>query len=437
MKRGDDMGLMDKIKKRFSNTQISIDGNIDDPLLKALLGNESITREKAMNLPAVSSNVNFISNMIASMPIKLYRNTGSTKEEIINDYRLRLLNYETKDILDAFQWKKALVSDYLMGKGGYSYVKWQRNMITGLYYIEDRHVHPYKNEDPIYKRCEFLVNSLWYRDFEVFRILRDTKDGITGVGLTDEISKALETSFATMLYQLNLIKKGGNKKGFLTSQRRISDEAITNLKNAWKRMYQTGEENCVVLNDGIDFKESSNSSVEMQINESKKTLDTQIDKAFHIKDDFNDTFKEGILPILTAFESSLNKYMLLEKEKKNGYFFAFDITELTKANMKERYEAFKIAKETGWITLNEIRYKENYDEIEGLDIIAMSLGNVVYDINKKEYYTPNTGQTKSENAAKDEKKEPKSEETTEKVEENAEKNDDKEPKMKGGDNDEE
>jgi phage portal protein BeeE len=46
---------------------------VDDVLLKALIGSEVITREKALTLPAVSSAVDFISNAIASMPVKLYK----------------------------------------------------------------------------------------------------------------------------------------------------------------------------------------------------------------------------------------------------------------------------------------------------------------------------------------------------------------------------
>ena len=46
---------------------------IDDALLTALLRGETITREKAMNLPIIAGNVDFISNTMASMPIKLYK----------------------------------------------------------------------------------------------------------------------------------------------------------------------------------------------------------------------------------------------------------------------------------------------------------------------------------------------------------------------------
>lgn len=421
------MGIIDKLKYKFKNLSAEeITKEFDDPILRALMNGESITREKAMSLPSVSSNVDLISSMIASMPIKLYRDKGEKVEEIKDDYRISLLNDETKDLLDAFQWKKALVTDYLMGKGGYSFVKWTRNIITGLYYVECNKVTPYKNADPIYKKCSFMINTNLYKDWEILRILRNTSDGITGISVTTEISKELETAFATMLYQLNLVKKGGNKKGFLTTNRKLTQEAINNLKEAWKNMYLTNEENCVVLNEGMDFKESSNSSVEMQLDQSKNTLDKQIDKVFHIEQDFNDTFKKAILPILKAFESALNRYLLLEKEKKQGFFFEFDIKEITKANLKERYEAYNIALQGGWRSRNEIRYEENMDKVDGLDTFNMTLGSVLFDPKTKTYFVPNTGQVKEEgkNAEKDEengektvKSKPKGDENTEKSEE--------------------
>lgn len=389
------MGVIDKIKYKFKNlSNEEIQKEIDDPILRALFNNEGITREQAMSIPSVASNVDLLSSLVACMPINLYQDTGKKVKELKKDYRLKLLNDETKDILDSFQWKKAIITDYLMSKGGYSYVKWTRNTITGLYYVESLRVSPYKNEDPIFKKCNFLINAKYYNDYEIFRILRNTTDGVTGNSIVVEISKALETAFATMIYQLNLVKKGGNKKGFLTTNRKLTQEAIDKLKDAWKKMYLTNEENCVVLNEGLDFKESSSTSVEMQLDQSKNTLDKQIDKVFHIESDFNETFKKALLPIIKAFESSLNKYLLLEKEKKQGYFFEIDVKEITKGNLKERYEAYQIALNSGWLNRNEVRYEENKDKIDGLDTFNVTLGAVLYDPKTKEYFVPNTGQVK-------------------------------------------
>ena len=71
-------------------------------------------------------------------------------------------------------------------------------------------------------------------------------------------------------------------------------------------------------------------------------------------------------------------------------FFEFDIKEIIKANVKERYEAYKIAKETGWLSFNEIRRMENMNHIEGYDVANVGLGAVLYDFNTHSYYTPNT-----------------------------------------------
>ena len=80
--------------------------------------------------------------------------------------------------------------------------------------------------------------------------------------------------------------------------------------------------------------------------------------------------------------------MLLEKEKKN-YFFEFDTKEILRANIKERYEAYKLAKETGFMTLNEIRRMENMNRIEGMDVVNVGLGAVLYDVDTHKFYTPN------------------------------------------------
>ena len=177
----------------------------------------------------------------------------------------------------------------------------------------------------------------------------------------------------------------------MKSQKRLGQGEIDTLKSAWKEMYANNEENVVVLNNGLEFQEASNSSVEMQLNESKNTLKDEINNLFHIKDDFELTFKEAIFPIIKAFETALNRDLLLEKEKKN-YFFEFDTKEITKASITERYNAYKVAKETGFITLNEIRKQENMNYVEGLDVINVGLSAVLYDTVTHQYYTPNTGE---------------------------------------------
>lgn len=361
---------------------------VSDVLLRALLSGETITREKAMTIPAVSGAVDYISNTIASMPVKLYKYKNGKVEEM-DDIRPRLLNGDTGDTLDGFQLKKAMVSDYLMGKGGYTFIDRDRNDVTALRYVEEKYIQVLKNTDPVYKQYVITVNAQNYKPWEFIKLLRNTTDGASGVGLTVEVSKALETAYQTMLYQLSLVKSGGSKKGFLKSQRKLGQDEINVLKSAWSRMYSDNAENVVVLNNGLEFQEASSSSTEMQLDQNKNTLTNEINNLFHISDDFEKTFKEAIYPIVKAFETALNRDLLLEKEKKN-YYFEFDVKEVVKASLRDRYDAYKLAKDTGFMTLNEIRRAENMEYIEGMDVINVGLGAVLYDTNTHTYYTPNT-----------------------------------------------
>lgn len=364
--------------------------NVSDVLLSALIKGESITCEKALTLPAVSGAVDLVGNMIASMPVRLFEKTDGEVREVHDDRRVWKLNGDTGDTLNGFEMKKAMVTDYLLNGSGYVYVDRFRNEVRGLHYVENIYVTVLKNFRPIFKYYEILVEGEKYKPYDFVKLLRNTKDGSEGVGLIKEVSKALETAYNTLVYQLGLVSTGGNKKGFIKSENHLDKDAIDALKSAWTRLYSNNKENVVILNDGLDFKEASNNSVEMQLNESKKTLQDEINTIFHIyPNDFWRTFKEAIFPVVKAFEASLNRDLLLEEEK-GRFFFEFDVKEITKANITERYNAYKTAKETGFLTLNEIRQAENLNRVEGMNVVNVGLGAVLYDVDTHTYYTPNT-----------------------------------------------
>ena len=46
---------------------------VAEPILKALLANDEMTREKAMQIPALAGAINEIAETVANVPIKLYK----------------------------------------------------------------------------------------------------------------------------------------------------------------------------------------------------------------------------------------------------------------------------------------------------------------------------------------------------------------------------
>ncbi len=372
---------------------------VDDVLLKSLLAGDSITREQALNIPAVASAVDLIAGSIASMPVRLFRlkEQSNIVEEIKNDSRIALLNGDTRDTLDGFQMKKALVSDYLMDGNGYVFIERNGNDVSGLHYVEDDLVAVSILNIGIWKTYKITCSGGTYEPFDFIKLLRNTRNGADGEGITEEIGKALETAYRSMIYQLTMTKTNGNKRGFLKSERRLGQDEINLLKRAWNNLYNSdNEENVVVLNNGLSFQEASSTAVEMQLNETVKSLSEQITDIFHIyPDSFELTFKLAIYPIVKALETALNRDLLLENEK-GRKFFVFDVKEIIRANVKERYEAYKLAKECGFMTINEMRREENMNHIDGLDVVNVGLGAVLYNTETHEWYTPNTDSVKTQ-----------------------------------------
>lgn len=369
-------------------------------LLQAFLTADEITKEKALNIPAVSACTDIISKLVATLPIKLYSENDGRVKEIV-DYRTRLLNDETGDTLDAFQFKKAIVEDYLLMGNGYAYINRNRNKIKSIHYVKENNVVPFGNVDPIFKKYELHVNGTKYRDYEFLKITRKTVDGITGIGIIEENNSMLAVAYNALKYENILLKTGGNKKGFIKSQNKLSAEAIAQLKEQWDNMYTNNTENCVVLNNGLDFIEAQSTSVELQLNENKKTNSNEICKLFSMPPSildgtatdtvWNNFIKTTIIPVLSAIETALNKDLLLDSEKGN-YYFAFDTKELLKGDIEKRFNAYSLAIKSGFMQIDEVRYREDLEPLE-LDFIKLGLQDVLYNPKTKEIYTPNTNKT--------------------------------------------
>lgn len=370
---------------------------LEEILIQSGVLTNSISKSQALNIPAFSACVELISMTIAGLPIKLYSESAeTTKTE--EDPRTQFLNSDTGDLLDGFQLKKAMIEDYLIHGGSYAYINRVRNNAKSIHFIENPYIAVNRNADPIFKKAEIQVNGENYRDFQFIKLLRKSKDGVTGTGILAESNTMLSVAYNQMLYEEVLVKTGGNKKGFLKSQGRLSPEALAELKKGWKDLYANSSENVLVLNNGLEFQEASQTSVELQLNEHKISNSADICKLFLVpprilsgesnEEEYNNWIKVCILPILAAFESALNKDLLLPSEKES-YFFAFDTADLTKGDIEKRFKAYELGIKNGILQIDEARYKENLAPL-GLKFLKLGLQDVLYFADSEEIYTPNT-----------------------------------------------
>lgn len=373
----------------------------EDALLRASLADDYMTREQAMNVPAFAACVNKIAETVSTIPIRLYKLADGELNEVKGDERPKLINDDTGDTLDGVQFKRALTKDYLTGKGGYAFINRTGNRIRSLHYVKENEISFMFTSDPIFKDYDIIIQGTKYKPFEFLKILRNTDDGRSGRSVVDENSEVLSVAYHSLKYEKGLVKTGGNKKGFIKSPRKLAQAAMDALKTAWRNLYQNNTENVVILNEGLEFQEASNTSVEMQLNENKKTNSDEICKLFNMppaminggatEADKTNFVQYCLNPILKEIECALNRDLLLESEK-GVFYFAADTAELTKGDIEKRFRAYETASKNGFMQIDEIRLKENLPPL-GLDFVRLGLQDVLYDPETKQFYMPNMNQT--------------------------------------------
>ena len=84
----------------------------------------------------------------------------------------------------------------------------------------------------IIKNYNILIDGNNYRPYNFIKLLRNTKNGAYGTGYVKEINKTLETAYKRILYELDLMRTGGNKKGFLKSSKHLDEKGMKELKKA-------------------------------------------------------------------------------------------------------------------------------------------------------------------------------------------------------------
>lgn len=392
-------GIFSKFRKKElrSETENTVTVDFMRDLITGVL-----TRESTLNIPTVAGCISKISETVSRLPIKLYQKNDDKITEISDDSRLVLLNGETGDTLNSVEMWRAVIEDYFVGRGGWIYINSDGMRVKSLNYVDSRNISLMKNTDPIFKAYDITVNGRKYYDFQFVKILRKTRDGCTNIPMQEEYYQIFSAVFNALKLENLMSKNGGCKPGFLKSKVRLAQATIDNIKQNYANVYDNEQtDKVVVLNDGIDFQPISSTAAELQLNENKRVNSMEICKLFgfphsvidgNATPDDNKKFISAVIALLNQIETALDISLLLETEKEQGFYFAFDTKELTRGDIKERYAAYDIAVRNNILQIDEIRKEEDYEPL-GFNYMKLGLSDVLYDPKTDHVFVPNTGQT--------------------------------------------
>lgn len=365
--------------------------------LSPLVNGKTITKQQAMSIPVVTKSVNWIASAISGLPIKMYKRTDKGYVEVYNDYRLPLLNNYSGNCMTANDLKKQLITDLLLDGNGYAYISKLGNKIEKLSYIPTNKLTYTESVDNINKIVNIWVDGKQVQDYNVFRLVNNTKNGVSGIGFISDCQDLLSTILGSLQYENSSISSGV-RRGFLKSKAKLDKDKMEELKQAWKRLTNPNQSDVLVLNAGIEFEDASSTATESQLSQNKTINMHQILAYFGLPTNFfeganSDSYltavRIAVLPIVKQLVTALNNYLLLESEKQD-LKFDIDTSELLRINANERFTAYQTGLSSGILTIDEVRRMENLPVLD-MQYLKLGLGDVLYNIKDGSIFVPNTG----------------------------------------------
>lgn len=377
----------------------------------------NLTEEQALKIPSVVACLDLITGSIAQLPIYLYKeNEKGEIEKVPGDKRIFLLNNEPNGMMNSYNMKKKIAKDLLLYGVTYTKKEQVRNNVLELHPLDMTNVQVTKYIIDGYKfdadiKLTYMATDgktkkqKLFKPHELVMIMRDSEDGFTGKGVLNSGSDILQLALNEIEYGSNILKNGALPIGVIETMNKLSETAIKRLRAGWETLYGGAKNSgkTVILEEGLTYKPISIKPNDMQLVDSKKVTISEIARLFNVPESMLNAdankyasneqnnlhfLQYTLAPLINSIESALDKSLLLEEEKENGYYFRFDVSEILRTTEKEKIETASESLKSGLFSLNEIRAKLDQPRLED-DYFIWSLGNVLFNPKTKEIIVPN------------------------------------------------
>ena len=376
------------------------------------VSDDMYTAEQILSIPVAKACCDLIVNSIKSLPIELYeRIDNNTVRQIADDYRVNLLNNAPNIIATGADFKEKIVRDLVLHGNAYVDIERDGNNIVSLWNIDASDVGISKYSDRerphVVKDVKFKIYSSNVElNLDDVMILTESSEdgGLTGQGVIARGYRTIELALNEIELNKNIMNNGSSPISVVKLDKNLSAEAQQRLRDSWTKMYASSQNagKLLILEQGMEYEKLSFSPAELGLSASRSKTQAELCSLFGVPESMIDSsantygnvenssirfLQYSITPHINVIEASLNRSLLLEKEK-NTKFFKINTDSVLQTTQRERYEALNVGISSGILSLNEARIKENLPPIDD-NFHRLSLGSVMYDPKDRIYFIPN------------------------------------------------
>jgi HK97 family phage portal protein len=219
-------------------------------------------------------------------------------------------------------------------------------------------------------------------------------DGVSGISRIHQVRDTIGISMSADQFASKFYANDATPAGVLEYSGTLKEEQAQQLVRSWEELHKGSGRafKTALLEGGMKFSPLTMSQEDSQFIETRSFQVADVARIFRVPtiliggagdSDKSNTFASAeqqmlsfaqhtIRPWLVRWESSIKLNLFTEAQKKN-HFAEFKLESLLRADIKTRFEAYKIGRQNSWFSVNDIRQLENMNplDIDGADDYIM------------------------------------------------------------------
>jgi HK97 family phage portal protein len=361
---------------------------LNDPALQRLYGSgartssgEPVSVERAAGLSAVWACVTLIAGSIASMPLILYRRVDEDRERAVEHPLYDVLHTRPNPVQSVVSFWEAMVTALLFRGNAYAMLnRDDDNRVRAMWYV-----NPDRVQVEVLKtaRLRYKINAggetRMVNAEDMLHVPGPmSEDGYTGRSVIATFRETLGLGLALERYGAEFFANAATPAGVLMHPGILGPKAADNLRDSIEK-HQTDRgrrHKPLVLEEGMKWEALSINHQDAQFVESRRFTTEEIARVFGVPPHMIGGDIKGSLtysnaemeslrllkhtlgPWLARIESAVNFACISSLERRQLYV-EFLPDALLATDTAGRYAAYKTGLEAGFLTLDEVRRKEN------------------------------------------------------------------------------
>ncbi|EHH03348.1 head portal protein, HK97 family [Agrobacterium tumefaciens CCNWGS0286] len=368
--------------------------SLSDPAIAELFGalpttsGVVVSSNSAMRVPAVLHAVRLISENVGSVPCKLYRETGDSKEAAKDHPAHKITHSRANEWTSAGQLRIDLTVDALLHGAGFAQV---------VRASDDRPLELHRlDPSKVQRQCEddgepyYLVSTergqarLSYRDvlyIPAFAGVSPVKLGREAIGIGLTLEK----------HTSNLFSDGARPSGMFWTENNVPDtdagtKTISNIMRDWRAAFSGSKQNRpLFVPNGYRYQQMALASTDAQFIENRLEQINEVARIFGVpphmlyqleRATWSNAEQMAASFLQLCLRPWLDKWqdayatVLLTDEERDTLYFEFVIDDLQRADAAGRAEIFGKLVAMRAMTPNEVRAAMNLPALPGGDELA-------------------------------------------------------------------